>query len=92
MASGSKIIDTVREIKYCNIQRQGDMLVLKIAADGFLYNMVRIITGTVAEKASGTKLPSIEEIINSKNRALAGVTAPAKGLMLNKVFYKDFEL
>ncbi len=92
MASGSKIIDTVREIKYCNIQRQGDMLVLKIAADGFLYNMVRIIAGTVAEKASGTKLPSIEEIIDSKNRALAGVTAPAKGLMLNKVFYKDFEL
>ncbi len=92
MASGSKIIDTVREIKYCNIERQGDALVLKIAADGFLYNMVRIIAGTVAEKASGTQMPSVEEIILSKNRANAGTTAPAKGLMLNKVFYKDFEL
>ncbi len=92
MASGSKITDTVREIKYCNIRRNGDILDLTIAADGFLYNMVRIIAGTVAEKASGTEMPSIEEIILSKNRALAGTTAPAKGLMLNRVFYKDFEL
>ena len=91
MASGSKIIDTVREVKYCNIRREGDMLTLTIAADGFLYNMVRIIVGTVAEKASGTRMPSIEEIIASKNRALAGTTAPAKGLVLNKVFYSNLD-
>lgn len=91
MASGSKIADTVREVKYCRIRREGDELALTIAANGFLYNMVRIIVGTVAEKASGTQLKSIEEIISSKNRALAGTTAPAKGLMLNKVFYSfDF--
>lgn len=90
MASGSKIVDTLREVKYCNIKREGDEIVLTIAADGFLYNMVRIIVGTIVEKASGTEMKSIEEIIASKNRALAGTTAPAKGLMLNKVFY-NFE-
>ena len=90
MASGSKIVDTVREIKYCKIFREGDEIILTIAADGFLYNMVRIIAGTVAEIASGTELPDIEEIINSKDRSKAGTTAPAKGLTLNRVFY-NFE-
>lgn len=89
MASGSKIIDTVREIKYFNARREGDNIIFTVTADGFLYNMVRIMVGTVAEKASGTDLPEIEEIIGSGNRAEAGTTAPAKGLFLNKVFYKD---
>ena len=87
MASGSKIVDTVREVRYFNVRREGDFLVFSVAADGFLYNMVRIMVGTVAEKASGTKLPEISEIINSQNRDNAGITAPAKGLFLNKVFY-----
>ena len=90
MASGSKIADTVREVKYCKISREGDEILLTIAADGFLYNMVRIIAGTVAEKASGTELPDMEEIIDSKDRSKSGTTAPAKGLTLNRVFY-DFE-
>lgn len=87
MATGSKIIDTVREVKYFNARREGDMLIFTVAADGFLYNMVRIMVGTVAEKASGTDMPTITEIINSQDRAFAGTTAPAKGLVLNKVFY-----
>ncbi len=87
MAAGSKIIDTVREIKYFNAARQGDDIIFTVAADGFLYNMVRIMVGTVAEAASGTQLPPMEEIIASKSRALAGTTAPAKGLTLNRVFY-----
>lgn len=87
MAAGSKIIDTVREIKYFNCRREGDKVIFTVAADGFLYNMVRIMVGTVAEKAAGTALPSIPEIIESKDRSTAGTTAPAKGLVLNKVFY-----
>ena len=89
MASGSKITDTIREIKYFKAERQGDMVVFTVSADGFLYNMVRIMVGTVAEKASGTKLPPISEIIASGDRAMAGTTAPAKGLFLNKVFYRE---
>lgn len=87
MAAGSKIVDTVREIKYFNVERLGDDVIFTVAADGFLYNMVRIMVGTVAEKASGTKLPEIQEILKGCDRSLAGTTAPAKGLFLNKVFY-----
>lgn len=87
MATGSKIIDTTREIKYFTVEKSGDMIYFRVAADGFLYNMVRIMAGTLAEKASGTEMPAVTDIINSQNRALAGTTAPAKGLCLNKVFY-----
>ena len=87
MASGSKITDAVREIKYFNAVREGDNIVFTVAADGFLYNMVRIMVGTVVEAASGTKLMPIKDIIASRERANAGITAPAKGLTLNKVFY-----
>ena len=87
MASGSKITDAVREIKYFNVRREGDNIVFTVAADGFLYNMVRIMVGTVVEAASGTKVMPIKEIIESRDRANAGITAPARGLTLNKVFY-----
>ena len=87
MAAGSKITDTVREIKYFTAHREGDDIIFTVAADGFLYNMVRIMVGTVAEAASGTKFMEIEKIIESRNRSNAGITAPAEGLTLNKVFY-----
>lgn len=87
MAAGSKICDTVREVKYFYAEREGDKIIFTVAADGFLYNMVRIMVGTVVSAASGTKIIPISEIIASRNRANAGVTAPAKGLFLNKVFY-----
>lgn len=87
MAAGSKITDTVREVRYFDVKRQGDMVIFTVSADGFLYNMVRIMVGTVAELASGTKGQPISEIIESLDRSKAGITAPAQGLFLNKVFY-----
>lgn len=92
MAAGSKITDTVREIKYFNAHRDGDTVVFTVAADGFLYNMVRIMVGTVVERASGDTplndaLSEIRGVIASCDRASAGITAPAHGLTLNKVFY-----
>ncbi len=87
MAAGSKIIDTVREVKYFNARREGENVIFTVAADGFLYNMVRIMVGTVAEAASGTDMMPISKIIESRDRSNAGITAPAKGLALNKVFY-----
>ena len=87
MAAGSKITDTVREIGYFECNRFGDKVVFTVAADGFLYNMVRIMVGTVVEKASGSDIMPIKDIILSKDRSNAGITAPAKGLALNKVFY-----
>jgi tRNA pseudouridine38-40 synthase len=88
MATGSKITDTVREIRYFSAERVGDKIVFTVAADGFLYNMVRIMVGTVAQMASGTELMPIERIISLRDRANAGITAPASGLTLNRVFYR----
>lgn len=61
---------------------------MTVEADGFLYNMVRIMVGTLLEIASG-KIPAdgISEIIEKKDREYAGATAPACGLYLNKVNY-----
>lgn len=89
MAAGSKIEDAVRTVHYCDVTRDGDMITIRIAADGFLYNMVRIIAGTLVMSGSG-KLSShdIAKIIDKKDRSAAGLTAPPDGLYLNKVIYK----
>ncbi|MBP3308884.1 MAG: tRNA pseudouridine(38-40) synthase TruA [Clostridia bacterium] len=88
MSSGSDACDFVREIRYLDIERSGDEIIIKICADGFLYNMVRIIVGTLVECAHGRFSPSdISEIIASQKRSLAGRTAPAEGLYLNRVDY-----
>ena len=64
------------------------MVIFKVCADGFLYNMVRIIVGTLTEVAFGRISPDdIVDIINSHDRSRAGMTAPADGLYLNKVVY-----
>ena len=88
MAEGSDVEDTVRNITSLTVERHGDIIDVKISADGFLYNMVRIIVGTLTEVAFGRISPDeIPEIIASKNRARAGMTAPAEGLYLNRVMY-----
>ncbi len=88
MAQGSKIVDTVRTVHYCDISRDGELVTIRIAADGFLYNMVRIIAGTFLLAAeNGLGKDDIESIIASCDRKNAGATAPACGLYLNKVFY-----
>lgn len=88
MSEGSDITDTTREIYYLDVSKSGDLIEVRICANGFLYNMVRIIVGTLIEVAHGRISPDkIPEIIESKNRAMAGMTAPACGLYLNKVRY-----
>ncbi len=90
MASGSKIVDTVRTVYKCEVTRQDKCVVLRISADGFLYNMVRIIAGTLALCGQGKLTKSdIEKIISSKDRSLAGQTLAPEGLYLSKVFYKE---
>ena len=88
MADGSDTQDTVRCVSYLNIEKNGDDITFKIFADGFLYNMVRIIVGTLTEVAFGRFEPDdIAKIIESKDRKNAGMTAPAEGLYLNRVDY-----
>ncbi|MBQ8689152.1 MAG: tRNA pseudouridine(38-40) synthase TruA [Clostridia bacterium] len=88
MSEGSGVQDTVRTIYYLNIEKNGDCIDIKISADGFLYNMVRIVVGTLVDVALSRIKPSeIASIIKSKDRSKAGITAPADGLYLNKVIY-----
>ena len=88
MASNSSVANTVRTIYSVSVVRQSDSIHIKISGDGFLYNMVRIIVGTLIEVAEGKILyTDIQNIIHSKDRTQAGITAPPQGLYLNKVNY-----
>lgn len=90
MSAGSDIADTNREIKHLTILREGDIIRIRVAADGFLYNMVRIITGTLVDVARGKIEPdAMAEIIASCDRSRAGMTAPPDGLYLNKVVFRE---
>ena len=88
MASGSKITDAVREVVSAEVERNGNIIEFKVSADGFLYNMVRIMMGTLVAVAEGKIAPEqIQDIIEARDRARAGMTAPADGLYLNRVEY-----
>jgi len=89
-ASGSSVEDTVRTVTQADVVREGDMVLFQVAANGFLYNMVRIMAGTLLDMASG-RLPydAIEQILASCDRDRAGMTAPACGLFLDEVFYDE---
>ena len=88
MAQGSKIEDATRTVMYAGCEKHGNTVVFRIAADGFLYNMVRIMAGTLVDVGEGRTSPDdIKKIIEGKDRKQAGRTAPADGLYLNKVSY-----
>lgn len=81
--------DMTRTVKSFSVTRDGDMVIMRVEADGFLYNMVRIMVGTLLRVQQGKIKPGqIPEIINKKDRSFAGPTAQACGLYLNKVNYK----
>ena len=87
-SSGRTVEDTVRTISECYVTKENDDIVLTVSANGFLYNMVRIIVGTAVEVSDKRiKVEDIPEILSSKKRELAGVTAPPQGLFLEKVHY-----
>lgn len=87
-SSGRTVEDTVRTVKECCVFESDNKIYLKIAADGFLYNMVRIIAGTALAVGQGRLSPCCADIIfKTKDRAAGGDTLPAKALFLEKVFY-----
>lgn len=87
-SSGSSVKNNVRTVKSLKIVRQGDIVKIEIEADGFLYNMVRIIAGTLIDVGLGKLTPeSVETILESRDRNRAGKTAPPQGLYLECVYY-----
>lgn len=80
--------DLTRTVTRSAVERRGDLVLFTVAADGFLYNMVRIMAGTLLRVQRGKLSPEeIPEILAAKDRGRAGPTAPACGLYLNRVFY-----
>jgi len=80
---------TVRTITKLDILEQGEEIVVQITGNGFLYNMVRIIVGTLVRVGRGFYPPEkVKEILEAKDRTAAGVTAPPQGLFLKEIRYK----
>lgn len=83
--TGSQAESTVRTIYSLQVEEQGADLVIRVCGSGFLYNMVRIIAGTLIEVGQGKREPgSMAAVLEAKNRSAAGATAPAHGLTLIK--------
>jgi len=88
MATGSSVKTTVRNIISLDIYKNDSIIDIEISANGFLYNMVRIIAGTLVYVGNGKiNIEDIPDILRSKDRKKAGITAPPSGLTLLKVKY-----
>ncbi len=87
-AAGATTKTTVRTVYNAGVERHGDVVIFRVEADGFLYNMVRIMVGTLLNIAEGKiQSGSIPDIIKSGNRLESGKTQAPEGLYLNKVNY-----
>ena len=87
-ASGSCVLTTIREIFECSLEKDGCLITIKIRGEGFLYNMARIIAGTLVATGQGKIPPSnIPSVLESRSRTQAGPTMPAHGLTLIDIKY-----
>lgn len=86
--TGAQVKTMVRTVKEIQIEKSGDRITIRITGEGFLYNMVRIIAGTLMDIGGGLYPPEkMKEILEAKDRKKAGPTAPARGLTLMKIQY-----
>ena len=82
-SAGSQVKTTVRTIYSCDVNKSGDVITIRVTGNGFLYNMVRIIAGTLIKVGDGNiAVDSIGDILEACDRNAAGPTAPAHGLTM----------
>lgn len=87
---GTDVRSTVRTVYYYDVERKGDLIYLRVCANGFLYNMARAMAGTVVYAAEGKIAPEqIGEILKSGNRTAAGPTVPPGGLYMSHLWYDN---
>lgn len=92
-SAGSQAETTVRTIYALDVEKSGEEIVIRVTGSGFLYHMVRIIAGTLMEAGCGRMEPErIKEILEARDRAAAGPTAPACGLILAEIVYGEDEI
>jgi tRNA pseudouridine38-40 synthase len=73
----------VRTVYSCTVKKEGDMILIRVTGSGFLYNMVRILAGTLIEIGFGARQPEdMNRILEARDRSAAGPTAPARGLTM----------
>ncbi len=87
MASGSAAKETVRNLMRLEVKEEDRFITITAEADGFLYNMVRIIAGTLIEVGRGKRDPDLRAVLAARDRSAAGWTVPAHGLILQEVKY-----
>jgi len=88
----AQVETTVRRIYALTVDKKEDIITIRITGNGFLYNMVRIIAGTLIRVGTGEYKPEqIPEILAAKDREMAGPTAPAHGLTMIGIEYEDLE-
>lgn len=90
---GTDVKSTVRTVYYFDVERRGELILLRVCANGFLYNMVRAMTGTVVYAAEAKSArQDIGRILDSGNRTAAGPTVPPGGLYMTHLWYDDGEV
>lgn len=88
-SAGAQVQTTVRTIYAVNVTKEDDMVHIRITGNGFLYNMVRIIAGTLMQVGTGLMEPErVKEILEARDRSKAGPTTVAKGLTLVEIRYE----
>ena len=86
---GYEAENTVRTLSRCDLTRRGPLLTFVLEGDGFLYKMCRGIVGTIVQVGLGKHAPAaVQHMLAQKDRRVGGMTAPARGLVLWKVFYR----
>lgn len=92
-ATAAVVETTIRTITDIGVEKDGDEIVIRVSGTGFLYNMVRIIAGTLMEIGRGNYPPQkVQEILAAKDRQAAGPTAPANGLTLVKYEFEGLDV
>lgn len=89
-SAGAQVQSKVRTVYSAEVWRDGPMITVRVTGNGFLYNMVRIIAGTLIKAGQGIILPDgVKKALDGRDRGLAGPTAPARGLTLVKIDYGE---
>ncbi len=85
---GTETKTTVRTVHWCRAEQQGEWITIRVCANGFLYNMVRAIVGTMVYASHGKLVPEeIPSLLQTRDRRLTGPTMPPQGLYLNRLWY-----
>ncbi len=89
MAAGGQVKSTVRTVYAARVFEENGKVIFEVTGNGFLYHMVRIMTGTLCYIGTGKITEDLSRIIDSRSRAAAGITAPPQGLYMKKVYFGE---